>query len=128
MGVLVDDNTSVETAVALGCAVGPEVHSHTAGLTVSGSSEVGVVSAASILSVEDDKIVSYTTLSIVVGLEVTSLLGKAKKVKEIVVLVGGVEKLGDGSIAVGGGCSGAGGVVILELQRRAIGTVVVQIS
>jgi hypothetical protein len=126
--VLVDDNTSVETAVALGRAVRPEIHPHTAGLTVSGCSKVGVVGTASVLSVEDNHVVSLTTLTIVVNLEVASLFSKAKKIEEIVVLVGCVEKLGDGSIAVGGRCSGAGGVVILKFQRRAIRTVVIQIG
>ena len=73
MGVLVDDNSGVEAAVAVGGCCVPDVHAHTCWLTIGRCGEVGVVLAGAILSVQVDEILTGTTSAVVVDLEVSGL-------------------------------------------------------
>lgn len=128
VGVLVDNDTSIEATVTLRGRSIPEVHSHTSILTISGGGKVGVVGATSVLGVEDDLIIALTTLVVVVDLEVSSLLSETEDVQKIVVLVGSVEQLGDGSITVRSGVGHGSGVVVLELEILGVGAVVGQVG
>jgi hypothetical protein len=128
VGVLVNNDTSIEATVSLRGRSVPEVHPHASILTISRRSKVGVVSATSILSVKDHHIVTLTTLVVVVDLEVSSLLSETEDIQKIVVLVGSVEQLGDGSIAVRGGVGHGSGVVVLELEGLGVRAVVVQVA
>jgi hypothetical protein len=128
VSVLVDNDTSIEATITLRGRSIPEVHPHTSVLAISGGSKVGVVSATSILGIENDLIIALTTLVVVVDLEVSSLLGETEDVQKIVVLVGCVEQLGDGSIAVRSGVGHGSGVVVLELEILGVGAVVGQVG
>lgn len=75
--VLVDNNAGIEGAVARGCGGGEHVHAHAWGLAIWWCSKVCVVGAASVLSVEVDKVGPKAASAVVVGLEVTSLLVEA---------------------------------------------------
>ena len=126
VSVLMDDDTGLERAVAYGLGVGPDVparcqfchvqqklqvdlHPHAAGLAIWGSGEVRVVSARAVLSVQEDEVVANTTGAVVVDLEVTGALIETELVQQVVVLVGGVEQLGNGGIGV---CLVVGGVQV----------------
>jgi hypothetical protein len=114
--VLVDDDAGFEGAVAPGLGAVPHVHAHARLLAVGGRLEVGVVQACgvlvvglvlvrgihtcAVLGVQVDKVVTYASLAIVVGLEVAGCLGEAELVEQVVVFVGGVEELGDGRVDV----------------------------
>ena len=100
VGVLVDDYTGFEAAVALGGGFGPDVHPHAAGLAIRRSGEVGVVGAGAVLGVQDDHVIADTTLTVVVGLKVTGRFIEAEGVKKVMVSVRGVEQLRDGSIHI----------------------------
>lgn len=73
VGVLVDNNSGIEAAVAVGGCRVPDVHAHACWLAVRRCGEVGVVLAGTILSVEVDEILTGTTCTIVVDLEVSGL-------------------------------------------------------
>lgn len=98
MGVLVDHDTGVERAVPGRGGLGPDVHAHTGNLAIGWREEVGVVGTGSVLSVELDEIAAVAAGA--GPLEVASGLVETKEVKQVVVDVGGVEELGQGSIAV----------------------------
>lgn len=87
VSVFVNDNTSIETAVAVGNLVVPDEHGHSAGLAIDRGCKVCVVESLSILCVEDNSIASFTSLAIVVGLKISSRLIESKFVKEIMVNV-----------------------------------------
>jgi hypothetical protein len=52
------------------------------------------------LGVQDDKVVADAALRVVVELEVTSALGEAEQVQQVVVGVGSVEQLGNRGICI----------------------------
>lgn len=133
VGVLVDDDALLERAVTSGGGHGPDVHPHAAVAAVSGSGKVGIVGARAVLGVQDDKVIAQATLAIVVRLEVAGNLVETEDVQQVVVLVGSVEQLGDGSITVvcgvglgqregvlkGPGC--AGWAVVVEVVVASVG-------
>lgn len=80
VAVFVDDDTRLEGTVPVRGRLGPDVHSHTAVLSIGGRSEVGVVRPGAVLGVEDDEVISLATLSVVVGLEVAGRLGESEVV------------------------------------------------
>lgn len=114
--VLVDHDTGFEGSVSPRLRPVPHVHSHSCWLAVDWSLEVGVVEACivsvtslvwvervqtcAILSIQVNKVVAYTSLAIVVGLEVPCCFREAELVKQVVVRVGSVEELGDRCIDV----------------------------
>lgn len=129
VGVLVENDTGVEGAVTVGGRLSPEVHAHASVLAIRGSGKVGVVGARAVLGVQDDHVVATAALVVVVGLEVTSSLGETESVQQVVVLVGSVEELGDGSVQVGLGLGvGSGGPSVLKLAIRSAGAVVVEVA
>lgn len=128
VGVLVDDDTGLEGAVAVGGGLVPHVHSHAAGAAISRGSKVGVVGAGAVLGVEDDKVITSTALAVVVGLEVTGRLIESESVEQVVILVGGVVELGNGGIPVVLLLGQLSRVLVLELALGAVGAVVIEIS
>jgi len=110
VSVLVDDNTCLQAGIAVGGGSVPDVHAHATLLSIRRSGEVGIVSSAAVLSVQNDFVVAATAVAVVVDLEVTGSFGEAKLVEQIVVLVGDVEELSDRSINVGGRRAGGGRV------------------
>lgn len=122
MSVLVDDDTGFEGSVSPWLGLVPHVHAHPCTLTVDGRLEVGVVQAGAVLGVEVNEIVTNASLAVVVGLEVSGLLGEAQLVEQIVVGVCGVEELGDGRIDVALPVALFGAVIVLEVQIAAVGT------
>lgn len=93
VSVLVNNGTSFERGVASRLGLGPDIHSHTSRLAIRRGSEIGIVSARAILSIENDKIVAFTTLAVVVNLEVASFLRKSEHIVQIMYHVGRVEQL-----------------------------------
>lgn len=93
--VLVDDDTSLEGAVAKWCAVVPQEHAHASRLAVSRRAEVGVVHTVTVLGIDDGKVGALATLVCVAGLEVVRRFGEPKLVQEVVVCIHCVEQLGD---------------------------------
>lgn len=116
MAVFVDDHTGLKSTVPVGGGLSPDVHPHTAVLAIGGSGEVGVVGARAILRVEDDEVVTLATLSVVVRLEVTGLLGESEIVQKVVVCVRSVEELGDRGVGVGRRRRQSRVPVVLELE------------
>lgn len=102
MGVLVDDDTSVEAGVTPRGRVVPDVHAHAGHLAIGGSGEVGVVGARAVLGVKDDIVIAAATCAVVVHLEVASGFVEAEGVEQVVVGVRDVEQLGDRRIHVRG--------------------------
>lgn len=117
VSVLVDDDTLVQSTIAVGGGVVEDVHAHARGLAIDGRGKVSVVGASAVLNVEADGIAALASLAVVVELEVTSSLSEAKRVKHVVVLVGGVEELGDGGVGVRLGR-------LREIQREVVHAVV----
>lgn len=126
--VLVDDDTGLEGAVTVGGGLGPDVHSHAAGLAIGGSGKVGVVGAGAVLGVQDGKVAAGASLALVVDLEVTGRLVETEGVEQVVVLVASEEQLGDRGVPVGRGGSRRGGPGVLKLVLGLGGAVVVQVS
>ena len=60
VGVLVNDDSSVERRVALRSRSVPDVHAHARHLAIGWGGEVGIVGAAAILGVENNLVVSTT--------------------------------------------------------------------
>jgi hypothetical protein len=114
------------------------LHAHAAGLAIRGSGEVGVVGARAILSVQEDVVSADTTVAVVVSLEVTGLLVEAELVQQVVVLVGGVEELGNRGVGVGLVVGGVQVQWVVELevaglrasvgQERLVGGVVLPVG
>jgi len=96
----VDDDASLEGAVAPWGRLSPDIHAHATRLSIRRSSEVSIVSSGAILGVQNDKVTALASLAVVVGLEVTSSLVEAELVEEIMIVVGSIEQLRDRSVGV----------------------------
>lgn len=81
VGVLVDDNASLEAGIAVRRRLVPDVHPHTRVLAIGRCCEVGVVGSRSVLGVEDDFVVTTSARSVVVHFKVASGLIKPKSVQ-----------------------------------------------
>jgi hypothetical protein len=119
VSVLVNDDTSLKSAVSERIGIVPHVHPHACSLAIRWGSKVGVVESAAILCVEENKVITNTTLSVVVDLEVSCLLVEAERVQQVVINVGSVEQLGDRSVRVALEIRLIGGVGVMELEVRA---------
>jgi hypothetical protein len=146
MSVLVNDDSSVERAVALRSGTGPNVHAHARHLTIGRRREVGVVGTRTILDqrqqlqknrssrnaylcVENNFIGALASSAVVVSLKVASSLVETKSVKQIVVHVRGVEQLSHRRIHVRrGGCRGGGERENVVVGASAAGPVVGEVS
>ena len=91
MSILVNNGAGFERGVASWLGLGPDIHSHTPRLAIGRGSKIGIVSARAILSIENDKIIAFTTLAMVVNLEVASFLRKSEHIVQIVYYIGRVE-------------------------------------
>jgi hypothetical protein len=125
VGVLVDYDAGVETAVAVGRARVPDVHAHHARLSIRRGSEVGIVRARPILRIQNNRIPSLASRTIVVSLEVPRRLVEAERVEEIMVHIRGVEELGDRRVDVLLRVRLGEGVAVLEFRAGSGGAVVV---
>ena len=135
---LVDDDASLEIAVAVRVRSVPEVHPAATVLAVGRRHEVGIVVTRAVLRVRDDGVVLLPTTTEVVLLEVTRDLVEAVAVVEVVHEVRRVEQLGHRRIdvllgllerVVSGrllgvvleverlGCTGVGAVAAYQLLR-----------
>lgn len=117
------NDTRIQAAVAIGLSRCPDEHHHATTGSVGWCAESGIVSARTVLGVENNKVVARATLAVVIGLEVASGFVKAKPVQDVVVVVSSVEQLRDGEVNVFFRADGVG-VEVLKLARRAVGTVV----
>lgn len=129
VGVLVDDNTSLEVTITLDAgACVPDIHAHTRARTINRGKEVGVVVTSAVLGVQLDGVVALPKTRGVDVFEVTGRFRETKDFEEIVVDVGEVEELGDGGVDVGFGVGGRGGVGEVEGSAGgAVGAVVVEV-
>ena len=91
VGVFVDDDTGFKAAITVGTSSSPVVHSHAARAAIWWGGKVGIVGTRAILSIENDKIIAFTTLAMVVNLEVASFLRKSEHIVQIVYYIGRVE-------------------------------------
>jgi hypothetical protein len=128
VSVLVDNNTSIKGAITLRVASIPQEHSHTSRLAIRRRREHGVVGVSSILSHENNLVVALTTRTVVVSLEVTSLLIETENMEKVMVLVGSVEELSNGCVTVAGRVGCGWGVLILKGKRLGVGAVVVKVG
>lgn len=101
---LVNDNIVLKSTIPLGAGNIPEEHPHLSALAIGGSGEVGVVGTSAVLDTDSDTIVTASTLSEVVGLEVKGGLGEAVAVGDVVDSVDDVEgiHLGSGEVSSDG--------------------------
>lgn len=122
-----DNNTSIKRTVSHRSTIVPKVHPHATRLTIGRSRELRIVQTRSILRHKNNCIVTDTSSVVVVSLEVTSLLIESKSMENIVVLVGSVEELSGGCVAVLSRVCLSEGVLVLEGVRLGVGAVVVQV-
>lgn len=80
------------------------------------------------MRIEDDCVVAYSALTVVVRFEVTGCFSEAELIQKIVVVVGSVEELRDRSINVLGWGTGRGRVRVVEDKRRISGPVIIRVG
>ncbi len=95
------DNASVEVAVATRIALVPEVHLHSGPFTVGRSAKVGVVDRAAVLCLGKHVVATEATVAIVVFLEISTRLVEAVLILNIMHQIVPVEEVGDGAAGVG---------------------------
>jgi hypothetical protein len=123
MGHLVNNDVVLERTVATRVGDRPKVHAHTAGGTVRGCGEVGVVGTGGVLDRDGHAIVALASSKSVVLLEVEGGLGETVLVGDVVDRVDNVEGVNDGSVLLRGSDRvSTVGVRVHELIRCRLGS------
>lgn len=100
VGVFVDDGSSLEGSVTGRVGAGPDVATHAAGLAIRGGSKVGIVGARTVLGVQDNVVITPTTLATVVDLEVSGSLVETEHIVQVMTDIRCIKELGNGGINV----------------------------